>query len=52
MNTAKILVIDDDVDFAESLSEALESHGHEVVTAHSGEAAIDIFDLIEASFFS
>lgn len=43
MSTPRILVVDDDVDFAESLGEVLESHGCEVVIAHSGESAISIF---------
>ena len=43
MKNARILVVDDDVDFAESLGEALESHGHEVVMVHSGETAIATF---------
>ena len=36
----KILVVDDDVDVAESLAEILEFDGHEVALAHSGEEAV------------
>lgn len=36
----RVLVVDDNVDAAESLAELLRLHGHEVVTAHTGPAAI------------
>jgi two-component system response regulator HydG len=39
----RILVVDDDHDFAASLSELLESYGHEVAIAHSGAEAVEIF---------
>jgi CheY-like chemotaxis protein len=39
----KVLVVDDDVDFAEMLAENLESHGYTVVAAHSGEDAVTLF---------
>ena len=46
----KIQIVDDDVDFAESMAEVLQVEGHETALAHSGEAAItqlqhDSFDL-------
>ena len=43
MSPAKIFIVDDDVDFADSLAEALESRGHIVELAHSGEEAIQRF---------
>ncbi len=42
MKQLRILVVDDDEDFAESLADALELGGHEVTLAHSGEAAMDL----------
>lgn len=36
----KILVVDDDVDVAESLADIFEFDGHEVELAHSGEDAV------------
>ncbi|MBT5666669.1 MAG: response regulator, partial [Rhodospirillaceae bacterium] len=39
----RILIVDDDFDFAESVSDILEMSGHDVVTVHSGEAAIECF---------
>jgi signal transduction histidine kinase/ActR/RegA family two-component response regulator len=38
----KILVADDNVDSAESLAMLLQLHGHEVRTAYSGRAALDV----------
>lgn len=43
MKRLRIFVVDDDRDFAESVAEALESHGHDVATAHSGEEAVRKF---------
>jgi two-component system response regulator HydG len=43
MKKLKIFVVDDDVDFAESLVETLESRGHQVEMAHSGEEAVTRF---------
>jgi CheY-like chemotaxis protein len=44
MNTqptgCRVLVVDDNVDAAETLAELLRLHGHEVVTAHCGPDAI------------
>ena len=37
----RILVVDDNVDAAEALSELLRDYGHEVLTAHNGGAAIE-----------
>ncbi len=43
MKRIKILVVDDDRDFAESLAFVLEGRGYEVEVAHTGEAAIRKF---------
>lgn len=47
----RVLIVDDDVDHAESLADVLEMRGHPVELAHSGEDAIDcfrsgVFDLV------
>ena len=39
----RILVVDDDRDAAESLAELFELEGHDVIVAHSGEAAIEAY---------
>ena len=36
----KIIIVDDDVDVAESLAEIFEFDGHEVALAHNGEDAV------------
>ena len=41
----KVLVVDDNVDSAESLSMLLELSGHEVYLAHDGEQALAEFEL-------
>lgn len=43
MTPLRIFVVDDDRDFAESIAEALESYGHDVAMAHSGEEAVRRF---------
>lgn len=43
MKNLRILVVDDDRDFAEGIAEALELHGHEIAVAHSGEEALETF---------
>lgn len=43
MKRFSILVVDDDRDFAESLADALELVGHDVMLAFSGEDAVKIF---------
>lgn len=43
MNALKILVVDDDSDFAEGLAEILDLRGHLVTVASSGEEALRIF---------
>ncbi len=43
----KIFIVDDDVDFAESLSEALETRGHMVEIAHTGEEAVKKFQKVD-----
>ena len=43
MSKARVLVVDDDLDFAESLAEVLEDKGHQVVIVHSGEEAVEVF---------
>lgn len=40
MRNLKILIVDDDKDFAESLEEFMQSQGHEIVLAFGGEEAI------------
>jgi DNA-binding response OmpR family regulator len=39
----RVLIVDDDVDHAESLADVLEMRGHPVDLAHSGEAALECF---------
>ena len=39
----RILVVEDDQDFAEGLADVLELEGHQVSVASSGEEAIDLF---------
>jgi len=43
MKKSRIFIVDDDVDFAESLAETLESRGHVVELCHSGEEAVSRF---------
>lgn len=43
MKKFSILVVDDDRDFAESLADALELVGHDVMLAFSGEEAVKLF---------
>lgn len=43
MSTGKILVVDDDKDFAKSMAMLLRSKGYDVEVAHSGEEAVDKF---------
>ncbi len=43
MTALRIFIVDDDVDFAESLAEVFQSRGHHVELAHSGEAAVEQF---------
>jgi CheY-like chemotaxis protein len=43
MKQLNILVVDDDQDGADGLSEALEFYGHTVATAYSGEDAVEAF---------
>ncbi|MEE8392525.1 MAG: response regulator transcription factor [Anaerolineae bacterium] len=45
--TARILVVDDEVNIRTSLKEMLERDGHHVVTAESGEAALALFSTHE-----
>lgn len=40
MNKLRILVVDDNADFAESLGEALQLHGHEVALAFDGQEGV------------
>ncbi|KAK0349400.1 hypothetical protein LTR94_033279, partial [Friedmanniomyces endolithicus] len=39
----RILVVDDNVDAADTLAEALRAYGHEVKTAYTAEAALQLF---------
>jgi len=41
--TARVLIVDDDQDHAESLADVLEMHGHETEIAGTGEAALARF---------
>lgn len=43
MSKARVLVVDDDRDFAESLAEVIEDRGHYVEIAFSGEEAVEVF---------
>ncbi len=43
MKELNILVVDDDRDGADGLSEALEFYGHHVTTVYSGEEAVEAF---------
>lgn len=43
VNKFNILVVDDDRDFGESLADALELVGHDVMLAYSGEEAVRLF---------
>ncbi len=47
MGSLRILVVDDDRDFAESLAEALHLDGHQVDVAFSGERAVEKFRLCD-----
>jgi len=48
MNSLNIFIVDDDIDFAESLADIFEMEGHNCEIAHDGEAAIEKF--IEREF--
>ncbi len=43
MKKTHILIVEDDQDFAESMADTLELHGHEVQLAVSGEEAVGVF---------
>lgn len=43
MKNLRILVVDDDRDFAEGVADVLRLHGHETALAHSGEEALETF---------
>ena len=43
----KILVVDDHRDSADSLSRALEAHGHETASAYDGRQALEMFRQFE-----
>jgi DNA-binding NtrC family response regulator len=40
MESARILLVDDEVDFARNMKKLLENRGHAVTACHSGESAI------------
>lgn len=42
MTASKLLIIDDDRDFADSLAEALELFGHQVDIRYTGEAGVEV----------
>ncbi|MFH0821779.1 MAG: response regulator [Pseudomonadota bacterium] len=48
MNRLRVLVVDDDRDFAESLAMVIESRGHTVALAHSGLEAVERFQREDA----
>lgn len=52
MRQLDILVVDDDQDGADGLSEALEFYGHKVTTVYSGEEAVKAFgrNLFDVTF--
>ena len=43
MTKLRVFIVDDDIDFAESMAEVIEDHGHHVDLAHSGEDAVERF---------
>ncbi|MBN4083055.1 response regulator [bacterium AH-315-B06] len=43
MTKLRVFIVDDDIDFAESLAEVLTSRGHHVEMAYSGEDAVERF---------
>lgn len=44
MTSRRILIVDDDRDFAESMAEIVELNGHRPILAHSGEQALQLLD--------
>ena len=46
----RVLIVDDDVDHAESLADVIEMRGHSVQLAHSGEEAIEYFRAVVFDF--
>lgn len=49
MSQHKVLIVEDDRDFAESLNMVISIREHEVQVVHSGEEALDSFDPAEHS---
>ena len=47
---SRVLIVDDDIDHAESLADVLDIRGHESEMVHSGEAAIERFREAEFDF--
>ncbi len=43
MTALRVFIVDDDIDFAESLAEVIKKRGHHVEMAHSGEDAVERF---------
>lgn len=43
MNSLSVLIVDDDVDFADGAAEVLELRGHLVELAHTGEDGVEAF---------
>ncbi len=43
MKNLRVFIVDDDIDFAESLAEVITNRGHHVELAHSGEDAVERF---------
>ena len=50
MSRKTILIIDDEQGFIEPLKDALEHQGHKVLTASTGEEALDLLDLYNIDF--
>lgn len=42
MSKAKILLVDDDVDFVTSNTDLLEAHGYQIISAHDGAAGLEL----------
>ena len=43
MTALRVFIVDDDIDFAESLAEVIKKRGHQVELAHNGEDAVERF---------
>ncbi len=50
MSKLNVLVVDDDIDFAESIADFLEMYGHDVDIANTGEEAINRYRSTDSSY--